>query len=663
MTDNVLSALEYISVSELSRADWIAVGMALKDGGYSVDVWDAWSRNDTRYHVGECERKWNSFHGNSRPVTAGTIVQMAIDRGWSAEKSRNTGMGWNDEIEYDGESKDPDTTPVDELKKYIKAVFRADDHVGYVTGDVFWDEEHNKWNPGRGMYDRTAAELLESLEKHPDDIGATMGDWKPDAGAWIHFNPLDGHGVKNDDVTAFRYALVECDSISLNEQEMLYRKYKLPAAALVYSGGKSIHAIVHIDADDIGEYRKRVEFLYDFLDKHDCPVDKQNKNPSRLSRMPGVTRNGKKQRLISVNTGFPSWREWYDYAQDKDDDLPGIKTFEEYAADPPAMQPELIHGILRRGHKMLISGSSKAGKSFLLMELSIALAEGSRWLGLKCEKSKVLYINLEIDEASCVNRFIKIYKALNIKTPAKNSLMIWNLRGHSKPIDKLVPKIVRRVKDNGFDAIIIDPIYKVLTGDENSASDMSYFCGQFDRLASETGCSIIYCHHHSKGAQGAKRAMDRASGSGVFARDPDAQLDMIELQTTKDMDEEMTFMDDDRTPWRLETSLREFANPRPIDFWFKYPVHVLDKDGLLERLFPVGSSKANLTKGGKYNTPEERLKSLETAFGVCSINEPVRIKDMADYLGVSDRCIRDRIKEFPDRFFFENGIVFQKSNS
>ena len=45
----------------------------------------------------------------------------------------------------------------------------------------------------------------------------------------------------------------------------------------------------------------------------------------------------------------------------------------------------------------------------------------------------------------------------------------------------------------------------------------------------------VYCHHHSKGAQGMKKAMDRASGSGVFARDPDAQLDIIELEMTEEV--------------------------------------------------------------------------------------------------------------------------------
>ena len=82
--------------------------------------------------------------------------------------------------------------------------------------------------------------------------------------------------------------------------------------------------------------------------------------------------------------------------------------------DPPQPPEELITGILRRGHKMLISGSSKAGKSFLLMELCIALAEGKPWLGFPCKKSRVLYVNLEIDAASCYQRFLKIYDALKL---------------------------------------------------------------------------------------------------------------------------------------------------------------------------------------------------------------------------------------------------------
>ena len=96
-------------------------------------------------------------------------------------------------------------------------------------------------------------------------------------------------------------------------------------------------------------------------------------------------------------------------------------------------------------------------------------------------------------------------------------------------MDQLAPSLIRRALKTRPIAVVIDPIYKVITGDENSADQMAAFCNQFDRVATELGCAVVYCHHHSKGSQGSKRSMDRVSGSGVFARDPDALLDMIEL--------------------------------------------------------------------------------------------------------------------------------------
>ena len=109
------------------------------------------------------------------------------------------------------------------------------------------------------------------------------------------------------------------------------------------------------------------------------------------------------------------------------------------------------------------------------------------------------------------------------------------MRGKTVPLDKLAPILIKRAKKHDYIAIIIDPIYKIITGDENSADQMAKFCNNFDKVCTELGCSVIYCHHHSKGAQGAKRSMDRASGSGVFARDPDALLDFIELDVTENL--------------------------------------------------------------------------------------------------------------------------------
>ena len=662
LKENILESLDFISPADLDYFQWLSVGMALKAEGYDCSVWDEWSRNDSRYKENECGRKWATFAGSSNPITGGTIVQMAKTYGYTPHSFVGDGcLDWEDVIEYDGDGityEIPKTmTPVEQLIIYLETLFKPDDLVGYVTNDV-WQDTEGKWMPSKGVYDRTARELIDSLNKHPDDLGATIGDWKDECGAWIRFNPLDGLGVKNENITRFTYALVESDDMPISEQDAFYRKLELPIAALTSSAGKSIHAIVRVDAKDNAEYRKRVDFLYDYLEKNGLKVDKQNRNPSRLSRMPGVTRNGKEQTLIATNIGRTSWIDWLDFVEGANDELPGLQNLQDQLLNLPSLPEELIEGVLRCGHKMLISGSSKAGKSFLLMELAVALSEGMTWLGFKCKKSRVLYVNLEIDAASFINRFSEIYKALKITPKHSDDISIWNLRGHAVPLDKLVPKLIRRISNKQYDAVIIDPIYKVITGDENNASEMGAFCNQFDKICNETGSAAIYCHHHSKGAQGSKRAMDRASGSGVFARDPDAQLDMIQLDAPEEFIANYADNLSD-TAWKLECSLREFKNFKPRNFWFKYPIHVLDTAGDLDKLFSEGSAEANLAKSGKRaQTPETRKEEFDRAFDICSEDGiTANAETIAEYLGIKSRTVRDRVSEFADEYSTHKGII------
>ena len=658
--DNILSALEHLNCANLDHAGWITVGMALKAEGYDVSVWDKWSSLDaSRYHPGECERRWRSFRGNSKPVTGASIVKMAMNHGWTPFSGENGIMDWNDVIEYDGPIHKsvlaPALKPSESLIRLLETLFTPTDYVGYVTES--WKSAEGKWLPKRGVYNRTAGELIESLRKHPDDLGATVGDWKPEAGAWIRFNALDGKGVKNENVTSFKYALVESDAMSIDDQIAMYRKLELPIAVLVHSGNKSVHAIVHVDAPNNQEYRKRVSFLYEYLDAHGLKVDTQNKNPSRLSRMPGVTRNGQMQELLDANIGKKSWDDWMQFIDCQSDNLPELTNLSDYLDHPPELPEALIEQVLRRGHKMLISGSSKAGKSFLLMELCIAIAEGTKWLGFQCLQGNVLYVNLEIDKASCINRFLKIYQALRMRPQHVSSIIIWNLRGHAVPLDQLVPKLIHRVKDMKLDAIIIDPIYKVITGDENKASDMAAFCNQFDKICTETGCSVIYCHHHSKGAQGLKKAMDRASGSGVFARDPDAQLDMIELELSDEV--KNLIAERGATGWRMECSLREFENFKPIDFWFEYPVHRLDNQLYLNDMPTQGSSEAGRLKNSRSKSPETAAEEFRTAFRMNNLEGTgVTVKDMAAHLGLAERTIRERVKKLEGEFYLDGGTIY-----
>jgi len=676
-------ALKYIDPAKVDYQTWVNVGMAIKSAGGDWTMWEEWSRRDPeRYHTGECEAKWDSY--NSAGITKNTLFKMAYEGGYRSGGWNGEGgeLDWNDEINDDlvvvdkawletsefREPSDQEWNPVDEIRKYLEVLFAAEESVGYVI-DAYYDEKKQKWHPNRsGNYDRTAGQLLEELG-NAKSVKDVFFDYNEDAGVWIRFNPLDGQGVKNDNVTEYRYALVESDNMSLSMQEAVIRELELPVATLVYSGGKSVHAIVKIEAENYGEYRKRVDYLYKVCEKNGLNVDTQNRNPSRLSRAPGFRRGDHKQFLIATNIGKRSWTEWEEWIEGVNDDLPEIEDLETEWDNIPPLAPELIAGILRQGHKMLIAGASKAGKSFLLIQLAIAIAEGLLWLGRMCAQGKVLYVNLELDRASCLHRIRDVYEAMGIKPKNLNNLKIWNLRGRAVPMDKLASKLIRRCQKEKYIAVIIDPIYKVITGDENSAEQMSKFCNQFDRVATELGCAVIYCHHHSKGSQGGKRSMDRASGSGVFARDPDALLDLIELElddhtkekklqqlemeTAKKWTMKAAFRDlseedmknhqkvmsvywseararkverqaeqrlkalkekiETISAWRVDATLREFAKPSQTDIWFDYPIHYMDDDRILKDVLPESEMTPQQIGHKKYTSDKSQKKRDQSA--------------------------------------------------
>ena len=652
--DNIIEALEYIDAASLNYSDWIAVGMALKAEGYPCSTWDDWSKNDKRYKPGECERKWEGFSGSATPVTGGTIIQMARANGYALSHFEgNMCLDWDDEIEYDGdETTIRKKNQTEQLIKYLEALFEPDDFVGIITNDSFQDQD-GKWKPRRGMFDRTQKELVASLKRYPNDLGATIGDWHEEAGAWIRMNPLDGKGAKKENVTKYRFALVECDNIPLDEQKKAYEKFNLPIAAMVYSGGKSIHAIVHIDAEDKQKYIERVDFLYEFLKSKGLDFDIQNKDENRMSRLPGATRNGKEQTLIALNIGAVDYEDWIEGLKGEELNEDDIS---EMLKNPPPLAPEILEGLLRRGHKMLLSGASKSGKSFALIELSVCLSEGLSFLDFKCRKSKVVYINFEIDRPSSIKRFVDVYSALNIKNPTNNIIAL-NLRGKARPLKDLVPTLVKKYKGKGVDVFIIDPIYKVITGDENNASEMAEFCNQFDIICDQLGATVIYAHHHSKGTQGGKNAQDRSSGSGVFSRDPDAILDLTELP----LDDEfrLKYLDPDSgdTAWEVECIAREFRKPKNRKCYFKYPLHVIGGDEL-RNMHPKGSIE-NARKSNPNNKDEGKDKAelIEDWFEINAMGrDEVSLEEIAKYADLNERTIRRYVEE-TDKLIVEKKMI------
>jgi hypothetical protein len=195
------------------------------------------------------------------------------------------------------------------------------------------------------------------------------------------------------------------------------------------------------------------------------------------------------------------------------------------------------------------------------MDMAISVAAGRDWWNLKTTKGKVLYMDFELPEVFFANRLNKIADEKKVAVDELKDLDVWNLRGHATDMSELTEEILNRIKTTEYSLIICDPIYKVLGDrDENSAGDINSLLNEFEMIAVESGAAIVAGHHFSKGSQGSKEALDRVSGSGVFARSPDAMVTITKHE--------------EKDAYTVETTLRHLKSLDPFCVEWKYPLMV-----------------------------------------------------------------------------------------
>lgn len=110
---------------------------------------------------------------------------------------------------------------------------------------------------------------------HPEDLFFSINAMQPESSR------------ADANVISYRNFLLELDSVPLKDQIALVRS-KLPVTSIVYSGGKSYHFIIslRVPLSNEADYRRVVRGLMEAVPE----ADRTTKNPSRLSRLPGVLR-------------------------------------------------------------------------------------------------------------------------------------------------------------------------------------------------------------------------------------------------------------------------------------------------------------------------------------------------------------------------------------
>jgi len=260
--------------------------------------------------------------------------------------------------------------------------------------------------------------------------------------------------------------------------------------------------------------------------------------------------------------------------------------------------PEIVYVIeekLRRQAKVAILGKWKAAKSFLAIQMGMAIAAGEEFLGFKTTASNVLYINFEISEEMFQQRVQDAHRVLGFDLSRFRYVSINELCLDlgTEELNAMLEQCLQE----GFnvEVLIIDPRWKAITRDSNQDEVVRAFCVNLDRVIEKYKLTVIVIHH-----EGAATASDKAGkGSTVF----EAWLD----------------------GWFKIKPYINMPNVRELDIWsrdserqsivaeFDYPIHKVKPELIAEKKAKTDKAKKyilELLQSGDMQEKEVRFRVL-----------------------------------------------------
>ena len=281
-----------------------------------------------RAGIGKMEAIAEITRGMTRPLNPSGEVVHAVEKAYAeiepiGLRRADNGVFSTNKLPLAAQKAKPKPCP-QAARRYVEMGDGATEADWFGVSPIVPD-----WEPGV----QDALALLAALY-HPDDYLFCGGPYDVDvlpAGQWAELfrnrgevpphvipNPMDGneHATKSGGmsrrcdaaVRSFRFAVAEFDEIPPADQLAFWWGFRqdvpsLPIAALISSGGKSVHAWLRVDARNRQEWEDAVEndLFRELLVPLGC--DPACRNESRLSRLPGHFRAEKNnwQRLIYLN--------------------------------------------------------------------------------------------------------------------------------------------------------------------------------------------------------------------------------------------------------------------------------------------------------------------------------------------------------------------------
>jgi len=181
----------------------------------------------------------------------------------------------------------------------------------------------------------------------------------------------------------------------------------------------------------------------------------------------------------------------------------------------------IIKGIMPQDSLMMIHGPSGGGKSFVALDMAMAIATGkTEWCGHKVHAGPIAYL------AGEGHHGIKLRLQAWARHHKTTQADFWlSDRGTDLNTPEGFREVVEALQQcpKSPSAIFIDTLHRFLAGDENSAQDAKTMIDACAELSRMFNCTIILVHHTGV----SEEAQHRARGSSAWRGALDAEMSVV----------------------------------------------------------------------------------------------------------------------------------------
>ena len=177
-------------------------------------------------------------------------------------------------------------------------------------------------------------------------------------------------------------------------------------------------------------------------------------------------------------------------------------SLQDILAQPAIFPKSLVgSGILYEQTKMIVYGRYKAFKSMLGLDMAFCLASGKDWLGFDTpnQGTSVFYLQLEISYQLFRSRLDQSWSHRQRYDPLLRPLTLWTQHWLKLDTTQGFNLLDYYLGKHQPDLLIVDPLYKVISGNLLNAIDVQHVIDALDKLIGKHNLSVVLISHTRKG--------------------------------------------------------------------------------------------------------------------------------------------------------------------